>query len=192
MRPNCMRIISCCIKDPTCTAPPRFRVHRQCSAQPGQPWRGQPPGRGRAKSFAVLPGVGGISRTFLSSLSQRACREKGFQKSAVRGPVAWLCSCRCLLQALLGFSHIVLLKARPGGYGFQNLKVPRHGCTVSGLNAKPRFRVCGFTSKLYSDHIWPLQEKFVVSCIQINKVLDYRVVVLPFFLRYCHGNGSFS
>lgn len=135
---------------------PRSCVHQQRSARPGQPRRGQSPGRGKAKSFAVLPGVGRSQEPSCPHWGKELAGRKAFWKSTVRETAAWHCGCRCLLWALLGFPHIVLLKARPGGDGFQTLKVPRCGCTVSGLNAKPRCCVCGVTSKSHGDRTWPL------------------------------------
>lgn len=45
-------------------------------------------------------------------------------------------SAKCLLLAQLGISLVILLKPHPKDCGFQNLKVPRRGGMVSGLNAK--------------------------------------------------------
>lgn len=112
-------------------------------------------GEGKSQELCCPPGCREIS-TFLSSLRQRARREKSFLKERCQRNCCVALRLQVSLWALLGFPHIVLLKARPGGDGFQTLKVPRCGCTVSGLNAKPRFCVCGVTSKSHSDHIWPL------------------------------------
>lgn len=86
-------------------------------------------------------------RTVLSSWRQRTYGRKAFWKSAVRDTVPPACHHGCswhqyqvFLLTQLGVSHVVLLKAHPKDCSFQNLKVPRGGCAVSGLNATPSSR----------------------------------------------------
>lgn len=83
---------------------PRSCVRRQRSARPGQPRGGQSLGRGKAKSFAVLLGVGRSQEPSCPHWGKELAGSKAFWKSAVRGTAAWHCGCRCLFVSPAGFS----------------------------------------------------------------------------------------